>query len=43
MYSQCYKIYIPYFTILLNTGAVLPLAEPDWLKIGHMTGTISLD
>jgi len=27
----------------LNAGALLPLAEPDWLKIGHMTKTISLD
>jgi len=27
----------------LNAGALLPLAEPDWLKIGHMTRTIFLD
>jgi len=27
----------------LNAGALLPLAEPDWLKIGHMTRIISLD
>jgi len=24
----------------LNAGALLPLAEPNWLKIGHMTSTI---
>jgi len=24
----------------LNAGALLPLAAPDWLKIGHMTRTI---
>jgi len=27
----------------LNAGALLPLAEPHWLKIGHMKRTISLD
>jgi len=27
----------------LNAGALLQLAEQDWLNIGHMTRTISLD
>jgi len=39
----CYKICFVYFTNWLNAGAFLPLVEPDWLKIGHMTRTISLD
>jgi len=27
----------------LNAGVLLTLAEPDWLKNGHMTRTISVD
>jgi len=27
----------------LNAEALLPLAELHWLKIGHMTRTISFD
>jgi len=34
-YSQCYKIYLLYFTNRLNAGALLPLAEPDWLIWSH--------
>jgi len=43
IYSQFYKIYFLYFTNWLNAKALLSLAEPDWLKIGHMTRTTSLD
>jgi len=43
IYSQCYKINFLYFTNLLNAEALLPLAEPDCLKIGHMTRAISLN
>ena len=33
--SQSYKICFLYFTNWLNAGALLQLAEPDWLNWSH--------